>query len=150
MKKSYDDTLRRLSLDYTVENYKTYLVYGFAGCEYVFGKFLGFDMDGFTSQQMIAMNSYEKLLIELGEKSYTPTGSKLPVELRLLLMIIGNAFIFIISKMIFKRSGSNILSMVNNMNPNRTQFQNSDNQDKPKRRMRGPNIDINEIPDINA
>jgi hypothetical protein len=44
----------------------------------VFGNFLGFDMQGFTKQQMLSMHDYERLLVELGEKSYVPEGSKWP------------------------------------------------------------------------
>lgn len=145
MQKSYNDSVRRLSLDSSVENYKTYLVYGFMGCEFIFGNFLGFDMQGFTQQQITSMNSYEKLLIELGEKSYVPTGSKWPVELRLLFMIIMNAAFFVISKMIMKKTGANLLGMINNMNSN---TESSTSARQHKRRMRGPNIDLGDIPDI--
>ena len=145
MQKSYDDTVRRLSLDSTVESYKTYLVYGFMGCEFVFGNFLGFDMQGFTQQQIVSMNSYEKLLIELGEKSYVPSGSKWPVELRLFMMIIMNAAFFVVSKMIMKKTGSNLMGMINNM---QTSTQASTSHPTQKRKMRGPNIDLNNIPDL--
>ncbi len=37
-------------------------------CEMVFGR-IGFDMEGFTQQQLLSMNSYEKLLLELGEEN---------------------------------------------------------------------------------
>ena len=116
MQRSYDDSIRRLSLDSTVENYKQYLIYGFMFTEFVFGNFLKFDMQGFTQQQLKSMNSYEKLLIELGEKSYVPTGSSWPVELRLLFMVIMNAAFFIVSKMIAKKTGSDIMNMMNKMN----------------------------------
>ena len=145
MQKSYGDSVRRLSLDSSVENYKTYIVYGFMGCEFIFGNFLGFDMQGFTQQQILSMNSYEKLLIELGEKSYVPTGSKWPVELRLLFMIIMNAAFFLISKMIMKKTGANILGMVNSMNSAPVQ---SSTPVQRKRRMKGPNIDLPDIDDI--
>jgi len=147
MQKSYSDCVRRLSLDSSVESYKTYLVYGFMGCEFVFGNFLGFDMQGFTQQQILSMNSYEKLLIELGEKSYVPTGSRWPIELRLLFMIIMNAAFFVISKMIMKKTGSNLMGMINNMNstPQATAA-----PPQRKRRMRGPNIDLGDIPDIRS
>ena len=139
MQKSYGDSVRRLSLDSSVENYKTYIVYGFMACEFIFGNFLGFDMQGFTQQQILSMNSYEKLLIELGEKSYVPTGSKWPVELRLLFMIIMNAAFFVISKMIMKKTGANLLGMVNSMNTAPTQASAASQR---KRRMKGPNLDL--------
>jgi len=143
LEKSYTDTVRRLSLDSSVESYKTYLVYGFMGCEFIFGNFLGFDMQGFTQQQIISMNSYEKLLIELGEKSYVPKGSKWPVELRLLFMIMMNAAFFVVSKMMMKKTGANLMGMINNMNSKSSVSQQPPAQ---KKRMQGPNIDIGDIP----
>ena len=144
MTKSYEDCVRRLSLDSSVETYKTYLVYGFMGCEFVFGNFLKFDMEGFTQQQILNMNSYEKLLIELGEKSYVPTGSKWPVEVRLFFIVIMNAAFFIVGKMIMKKTGSNIMNMINNMN-NRVQS----TAGVKKQKMKGPNIDMSDMPDLN-
>jgi hypothetical protein len=111
-------------------------------CEFLLGNFFKFDMQGFTQQQILSMNTYEKLLIELGEKSYVPTGSKWPVELRLLFMIIMNAAFFIISKMIMKKTGANLLGMINSMNSTTTQPSTSQ-----KRKMKGPDIDLNNIPD---
>jgi hypothetical protein len=140
MKKSYDDTVRRLSLDSTVDNYKQYLIGGFMACEFLLGNFFNLEMQGFTQQQILSMNQYEKLLIELGEKSYVPTGSKWPVELRLLFMIIINAGVFIVSKMILKKTGANLLGMMNSLNiPKPSQ--------QPKRKMRGPNIDLDNLPE---
>jgi hypothetical protein len=113
------------------------------GCEFVFGNFLKFDMEGFTQQQILNMNSYEKLLIELGEKSYVPSGSKWPVEVRLFFVVIMNAAFFIVSKMIMKKTGSNIMNMINNMN---SKVQQTTSVKKP--RMKGPNIDMSDMPDI--
>ena len=143
MIKSYEDCVRRLSLDSSVETYKTYLVYGFMGCEFIFGNFLKFDMEGFTQQQILNMNSYEKLLIELGEKSYVPSGSKWPVEIRLFFVVIMNAAFFIVGKMIMKKTGSNIMNMINNMNSRATAVPTAK---KPK--MRGPNIDMSDMPNL--
>jgi hypothetical protein len=145
MQKSYDSTVRRLSLDSTVEGYKQYLIGGFMLVEFVFGNFLGFDMQGFTQQQIISMHSYERLLIELGEKSYVPSGSKWPVELRLLFLIIINAGFFIVSKMIMRKTGANLMNMVNNMNASSRATQQP--AARPKRRMRGPTINLDDIPD---
>lgn len=147
MKKTYESTLRTLSLDKSVEDYKKYLIGGFMLMEFVCGNWLGFDMSGFTQQQIISMNSYEKLLIELGEKSYVPSGSKWPVEVRLLFLVIMNAAFFIISKMILKKTGSNLMNMMNSMNaqsspPNAPQI-------VKKRKMKGPSISVDDIPDVN-
>ena len=146
MEKSYSDCVRRLSLDSSVDSYKTYLTYGFMGCEFIFGNFLGFDMQGFTQQQIISMHSYEKLLIELGEKSYVPTGSKWPVELRLLFMIIMNAAFFIISKMMMRKTGANLMNMINGMNGKSSANSVPQNPGQQKRKMSGPNIDLNDLP----
>ena len=146
LEKSYTDCVRRLSLDSTVENYKTYLVYGFMGCEFILGNFLKFDMQGFTQQQIVSMQSYEKLLIELGEKSYIPSGSKWPVELRLLFMIIMNAGFFIVSKMIMKKTGANLMGMINSMN--NSNISSTLEGSEQKRKMRGPNIGLGDIPDL--
>ncbi len=98
MKKTIDIIVKQLSVDSSVETYKNYLVGGFMVCEMVFGR-IGFDMEGFTQQQLLSMNSYEKLLLELGEKTYTPAGmDKWPVEVRLALAILFNAVWFIAAK----------------------------------------------------
>ena len=122
------------------------------GAEFIFGNFLGFDMQGFTQQQIVSMNSYEKLLIELGEKSYVPSGSKWPVELRLLFMIIMNAAFFLISKMIMKKTGANLIGMMNNMgNSNDSNIPNSStNSQTKKRKMKGPDIDLQDIPNLDT
>jgi len=144
MQKAYDDNVRRLSLDSAVENYKQYLIYGFMLTEFVLGNFLKFDMQGFTQQQIISMTSYEKLLIELGEKSYIPEGSRWPVEVRLIFMIVINAAFFIVSRMIMKKTGANLMSMMNNANKKTA------NPVRRKNTMKGPTIDINDIPEMDS
>ena len=148
MKKSYDDTVRRLSLDSSVEQYKTYLIYGFMGCEFVFGNFLGFDMEGFTQQQIVSMSSYERLLIELGEKSYAPAGSKWPVEVRLLFLIMMNAAFFVISKMIMKKTGANLMGMMSSMNmAGNSTLASEPTGGQSRRKMKGPDIDLGDLPE---
>lgn len=131
MEVAYNDCVRRLSLDSSVEEYKKFLIGGFMLVEYVFGNFLGLEMQGFTQQQIISMNSYEKLLIELGEKSYVPKGSNWPVEVRLVFMIIINAAVFLVSKIIMKKTGANLMGMMNNMNASTSE---------KKKKMKGPDL----------
>ena len=142
MSRTYEHTVKKLSLDSTVENYKTYLIGGFMVTEYVFGSWFKFDMQGFTQQQILSMSSYEKLLIELGERSYVPEGSSWPVEVRLLFLIIINAAFFIISKLILRKTGSNLMNMVNSMNTANAPSV----RPGVKRKMKGPSINLDEIP----
>ena len=138
MNKTYEETVRKLSLDSTVDNYKNYLIGGFMFVEYILSNFLKFDMQGFTQQQVLNMQSYERLLIELGEKSYVPGGSNWPVELRLVFIIIINAAFFVISKILMKKTGSNIMNLINSMNTPMS----SNNIPQKKRKMKGPDIDL--------
>ena len=88
-------------------------------------------MQDFTKQQIVNMNKYEYLLIELGEKNYVPEGSKWPVEIRLLFTILINAAIFIVTKMVMKKIGSNLFGV-----------NDEQAQQVPKRRMRGPDANL--------
>jgi len=145
MNRTYENTVRRLSLDSTVDTYKTYLIGGFMLTEFILGSWMKFDMEGFTQQQIRSMGSYDRLLIELGEKSYVPEGSDWPVELRLLFLIIINAGFFCVSKMLMKKTGSNILNMINSMNTNNS---GNSNPLRRKKRMKEPSINLDEIPDL--
>jgi hypothetical protein len=143
LQKTYETTLRKVSLDNAIDTYKTYLIGGFMLVEFILGNWFNFDMQGFTQQQIVSMNSYERLLVELGEKSYVPSGSKWPVEIRLLSLIIINAAFFIITRMIMKKTGANLLGMMNNMNSaTSSQIQ------KPKTRMKGPDINLDDLPEV--
>jgi hypothetical protein len=141
--KTYDDILRNLSLTDNVNKYKKYLMFGFMGVEALAGNVLGFDMKGFTKQQIVEMSSYEKLIIELGEKNYVPQ-SKWPVELRLLGMIVMNAAFFIASKMALRATGTDVLGTMNNAANAGVAAANI--QQRKKQRMSGPSINLDDIP----
>jgi hypothetical protein len=97
----YQDTVRRVALDSKVEGYRRFLNMGFMGVELLFSNVLKIDMSGFAKQQMSSMNSYEKILIELGEKSMLEKSkSQFPAEVRLLFAIIMNAVTFVMGKAI--------------------------------------------------
>ena len=138
MKKTYDTTVKKLSVNSNVETYKNWLIGGCMAIEYGMGGLLNFDMKGFTRQQVMNMGSYEKLLIELGEKTYVPEESNWPVEVRLVGVLLINTAMFVGGKIIAKKTGSDILGAMNNLN-------------KPpvkKTKMKGPDIDIDDIPDF--
>lgn len=115
MNKQYQYIIRKVQLDSNVDNYKSYLIGGFMLLEFLFGK-IGLDMAGFCQQQIHQMNKYEKLLIELGEKSYLPKRN-FPVEVRLLGLIIFNAILFGFSKLIMQKTGANIMQAMGNLPP---------------------------------
>lgn len=104
IQKSYDSTLQRVILDSSVEDYKGYFQKACFGIEFVMNYF-GFDINGFTGDQMSKMNTYERLLVELCAKHYNPGGSSIPVELRLFGMILANAALFIGMKIMVKKLG---------------------------------------------
>lgn len=141
MLKNYEMTIKKISIDNNVENYRQYLVWGFMGIEFALGKYMSFDMSGFTQQQIVSMSSYEKLLIELGEKSYVPTSKNWPVEVRLLGVVLMNTAFFVMTKIMMKKTGENLFGVINNFNAGTTE-----NNNQPKRKMKGPNIDLDEIP----
>ena len=134
MNDSYQNILRHVSLDSNVENYKSILIGSFMVFEFVFGVWLKFDMSGFTQQQILNMSSYDKLLIELGEKSYVPQEKQWPVEVRLLGLVMMNAVIFIVSRMIVKKTGSDLMGMMNSMKMP------ADTNGSPKKKMKGPTV----------
>jgi len=150
MSRSYESTLRRVSLDSCVENYKQLLIGAFMVLEFILGYLFKFDMQGFTQQQIVNMTQYERLLIELGENSYVPGGSQWPVEVRLLIMVLGNAAIFIIAKMIMKKTGSNLMGMMNSFSHSSSSGGGGGGggSNQSKRKMRGPSINPDDIPDI--
>ena len=146
MKRTYESTVRTLSLDKSVDDYKKYLAYAFIGMEFLLGYVFKLDMNGFARQQMISMSSYERLLIELGEKSYVPTGSKWSVELRLLFLVVMNTAVFLVGRMMLKKTGADVMGLVNSMNGN---AQSSSGIPQKKRKMKGPSLNVDDIPDIN-
>jgi len=144
MNRTYENTVRRVSLDSNVDQYKSLLIGGFMLIEFAMGTWLKFDMAGFTQQQIINMNQYERLLIELGEKSYVPGAAQWPVEFRLIGLILMNSVIFIISKTIMNKTGNNLVNMMNTMHAT---MNNNNAASRPKRKMKGPSVSMDDIPD---
>ena len=115
MSQKYEMLTKKMSLDSSVENWKRYMIVFVMGFEVALGK-INFDMEGFAQQQIMSMNTYDQLLVEMAEKSYVPSGSsKWSPEVRLFMMLTMNVVLFVVSKMIFKKTGTNLLSTINSM-----------------------------------
>nr|QBK91593.1 MAG: uncharacterized protein LCPAC302_02130 [Pithovirus LCPAC302] len=95
----YERYVRQIHIDNSVGNYKVYLIILFACIELFCVKILGLNLGGYTFNQMALLNKYERLLIELGEKSYGSIGSSWPVETRIVFMALFNAIIFLIIRL---------------------------------------------------
>jgi len=139
LEREYNNIVKNLRIDSNVENYKKYLMIGFFGLEYILSTILKFEeIKGFTQQQILNMNQYERILVEIGEKSYVPEDRQIMPELRLLGIIFMNAATFVGTKMLFKGTGSSILNAV--LNPSVPSAPTS--TPPPKKKMRGPDIDF--------
>lgn len=135
---TYFTELKNLEIDNDVNDYRTYLIGFFMITEFVLGKFLRLDLEGFTQQQMLSMKRYERFLLEIGEKNYVPEGKKWPVELRLMGFVIIQAATFTATKMILKKTGTNLMGMFNTQ----AYGQNGGGNEGPKRKMRMPDVDL--------
>jgi len=159
MKTSYERTIRELYLDDSVETYRTYLLGGWIVIEYACTQWIGIDLRGFTMQQTKMMYKYDRMLIELGEKSYSRWGMNLPVEVRLLFMILFQAGIFYLGKIITEKFGDSVAELfkgftgqppgISSTGPATSTpkpGENEVNDDTPKKKkMRGPNIKASDI-----
>jgi hypothetical protein len=146
MKRIYEKVIKQVSLDSSVENYRQYLVGGFLVTEFLSVNLLNINLSGFFQSQLTKINTYDRLLLELGEKNYT-IGSRFPVEVRLLGLILFNAGIFYVQKNIGGSTAeggmggiASLLNMFTGMGKN-TQTQ----QAPQKRKMRGPTISPEDV-----
>ena len=89
-------------------SYKAYLVIMLACIELFCVQVLGLNLGGYTFNQLALMNRYEKLLIELGEKSYGSVGSSWPVEARIIFMTLINAIIFLVIRLVASYLGAGL------------------------------------------
>jgi len=108
MKNEYDKIVKQVYLDSCVETYTQYLIIGFWVIEFSLTKFLGFsEMAGFTQEQLVNMNKYERLLIEIGEKQTLELHRQWSPELRLVGTILLSSVTFIGARMV-KKAASNL------------------------------------------
>jgi Family of unknown function (DUF5767) len=158
LEREYESITRQLRLDEQVENYKKFLIMGFFGLEMILKTFLKFqDIEGFANQQIVGINQYEKILLEIGEKHTISPSSQWPPELRLAGMVCMNAVVFLGTRMLFKSSSGNIMSSLfggssksassspPSMNFGGSASSGSSGSSAPKKKMRGPDLDIEDL-----
>ena len=126
LQKDYKSITKQIEIDAKAVKYKTWLLWGYFGLEFILLNYASFDdIRGFYQQQYNSMNQYEDLLYELGEKTYVPDEKKWPVEIRLLMLMGTNMGMFVLGKMAEKRFGINPMNLFKT-----TPNYNQNNQDK--------------------
>ena len=105
MTRVLDDVAFDLKIDQNVSFYRTILYGYFGGVEFLSG-FLDYDMVGFASSQIKIMNRYDSLLMELAEKNSGGWTSNLPVEVRLLGLVVLNTAIYFLFRYISNTKGA--------------------------------------------
>lgn len=144
MRRTYEDFKKGIHLDESVGTYRKFLIGAFMAIEFCGTKFAGFDLTGLTKQQMKEMSKYEGLLIELGEKSYSSFGANLPVELKLLGLIVLQTALFYVGKIIAQKAGDNVFEFFNIF----MKASNPDTKDTSAddgKKMSGPSISLEQI-----
>lgn len=148
MEKTYKSTLKEVYLDNVSKSYKKYLIAAFFGFEFACCTFLNIDMKGFAKSQLSSMKTYDRLLIELGEKSYDRWEEfDVPVEAKLIGLVLFNACLFIL----VKKSGNGEMagflmsvigdeSSIEDMKPPSNTASETSSDSSEKRKMRGPSV----------
>lgn len=163
IKSVYRRTVKDMTLDRSISDNRMYLMVGFFVVEFIGVNYIGIDIVGYADNQLLMFDRYNELLIELGERSYNRWGTGFPVEIRLLFLMILNAFFFYIIKLMGNGKTNTNSVYVNvikgmmsgnpNMNTNggnNTGNGNSTPTPPPKPKMKPPTItddDIEEMED---
>lgn len=140
MKRMYDRTMKELSLENRVTTYRKILSYSFLAIE-ILAKYMKIDMTDFASTQNATISDYDSMLVELGEKSHGSIFDSIPVEAKLIGMILFNTFAF----WIMKNKNIDINKFYNfaaaKLKSETTPTEEEDEEiQKPKRKMKGPSL----------
>lgn len=149
LKKIYNNAMREVQTEENFSWYKTTLVSGFLLVEFVMTQWVGINFTGYANIQSKRISSYERLLMELGEREYASFGSSLPVEVRLCALILFNAAIFYIGKLIEERGGDTISSLFTSIFgaqiPTSARSESQTKSTRRQRKRRGPSISPEDI-----
>jgi len=108
LRKVYYMELDRCSITKNVDSIKMIMIVMFFIAEGIVSNIFKIDCVGFAAHSMRSMHRYDRLLIELGEKSYSAFGENWPIEFRLAGMVMLNMVIYCLAKFIFKKTGQDM------------------------------------------
>jgi hypothetical protein len=112
--------VRQIHINNSSNNFKQMLIIWWVVCELIMSKF-GLQANGFTMSRINNMQKYELLLIELGETyGVTGFGQGYPVEVRIILLSLGDLVMFLVLKYCSNMIGGpgvlqNIMNVINGL-----------------------------------
>ena len=174
MEREYAFIVKHLEVNSSVETYKNYLILAFKGLELLLVNYMNFeDIRGFADQQLLVINKYESILMEIGERNYIAENKKWPAEVRLLGVFLMQTAMFLGTRYAMKLMTKNTSSEQYKPSQQYHQFDRSRNMNRDddddrrfhpippksqntqfenlyeKRKMRGPDIDFNDFQPTN-
>ena len=140
---AYERYVRQIHVENEADGYKIYLIVLWLGIELVGVKWLKLNFSGYTISQLSAMNKYERLLIELGEKNYSVVGGEWPVEVRIIMLSLFNGLIFLLVKYLSGWLGEEVAGVVQTMITGWLGGDNNNrNNQNTRHRRQGPRTNI--------
>lgn len=97
VRRQYKRITNKLRMEKSIEKNSGYMFIGLYGIEYV-AKMFNVNIEGFAEDQMANIDKYNELLVELGERKYASFAGNLPVEVRLMGMMMFNAAMFFVGR----------------------------------------------------
>jgi len=174
LEREYAFIVKDLEVNSSVETYKNYLILSFKGLELLLVNYMNFeDIKGFADQQLLVINKYESILMEIGERNYIAENKKWPAEVRLLGVFLMQTAMFLGTRYAMKLMTKNTSSEQYKPSQQYHQFDRSrdmnrdDDDDRrfhpippksqntqfenlsEKRKMRGPDIDFDDFQPTN-
>lgn len=98
LKRILKEVKREAILDENVNQTRQYITMVWFALEKVCTEYLSIDLSGFTAYETQHMNEYQKVLVEIGERSYLNWSEGFPPELKLVYLMLTHAALFHVKK----------------------------------------------------
>jgi len=102
----YAKVLRYISISNKADGYKFWLTVGIGVAEFVVYQYLGVDIRGFLAMQSGRMHKFKGPLWTMAERNSVSTSSPWPPEIQIIFIIMTNAVVFILIKVVSSMIGS--------------------------------------------
>jgi hypothetical protein len=114
LKRILKEVKREAILDENVNQTRQYITMIWFALEKVCTEYLSIDLSGFTAYETQHMNDYQKVLVEIGERSYLNWSDGFAPELKLVYLMLTHAALFHV-----KKNTTNFVDFVNIIDSNK-------------------------------